>query len=129
MVIDTSALLAILLGEPETEKFAAAIVADPHRLVSTASAFEASIVIEVRKGPAGGRELDLLFHRAQLDMVPFTEPQFEAARFAWRQFGKGNHPAGLNFGDCFAYALAKTLNEPLLFKGEDFLKTDVKKVF
>ncbi|MGO9061173.1 MAG: type II toxin-antitoxin system VapC family toxin [Candidatus Binataceae bacterium] len=129
MVIDTSALLAILLGEPEAEKFAAAIVADPRRLVSTASAFEASIVIEVRKGPAGGRELDLLFHRAQLDMVPFTEPQFEAARFAWRQFGKGNHPAGLNFGDCFAYALAKTLNEPLLFKGEDFLQTDVKKVF
>lgn len=96
--------------------------------MSAATALEASIVIEIRKGPAGGRELDLLIHRAQMDIVPFTEPQFEAARFAWRQFGKGNHPAGLNFGDCFAYALAKTLNEPLLFKGEDFVKTDVKTV-
>ncbi len=97
--------------------------------MSTASALEAAIVIEVRTGPAGGRELDLLFHRAQMDIVPFTEPQFEAARFAWRQFGRGNHSAGLNFGDCFAYALAKTLNEPLLFKGEDFAKTDVKRIF
>jgi ribonuclease VapC len=129
MVIDTSALLAILLGEPEAEKFSAAIDADSRRLVSAASALEASIVIEVRKGPAGGRELDLLMHRAQMDIVPFTEPQFEAARFAWRRFGEGNHPAGLNFGDCFAYALAKTLGEPLLFKGEDFVTTDVKKVF
>jgi ribonuclease VapC len=129
MVIDTSALLAILLGESGAEKFSAAMVADPRRFVSTASAFEAAIVIEVRKGPAGGRELDLLFHRAQMDIVPFTEPQFEAARLGWRRFGRGNHPAGLNFGDCFAYALAKTLNEPLLFKGEDFAKTDVKKIF
>jgi ribonuclease VapC len=119
MVIDTSALVAILPGEAETDSFASAIAADSTRLVSTATALEASIVIEAGKGSAGGREQDLLFHQIQIDIVPFTEPQLEAARFAWRRYGKGNHPAGLTFGDCFAYALAKTLNEPLLFKGKD----------
>lgn len=129
MVIDTSALIAILLGEPEGDSFAEAIATSMTRLVSAASALEAAIVIEVRKGPAGGRELDLLLHRAQVDVVPFTEAQFEVARSAWRQYGKGNHPASLNLGDCFAYALSRTSGEPLLFKGEDFVRTDVKRVF
>jgi ribonuclease VapC len=125
MVIDTSALLAILLGEPDAEAFAAAIEADPKRLLSAATALEAAIVIEARKGPSGGRELDLLLHRAQVDIVAFTEAHAEIARAAWRQFGRGNHPAALNFGDCCAYALSKTSGEPLLFKGADFSQTDV----
>jgi ribonuclease VapC len=128
MVIDSSALIAILLGEPEADSFAEVIAGALTRLMSAASALETAIVIEVRKGPAGGRELDLLLHRAQIDLVPFTEAQFEAARFAWRQYGRGNHPAGLNLGDCFAYALSKSSGEPLLFKGDDFARTDVKRV-
>jgi ribonuclease VapC len=128
MVIDTSALLAVLFGEPEGEAFAGAIEADPKRLVSAVSALEAAIVVEARKGPAGGRELDLLLHRARVDIVAFGEAQVEIARDAWRRFGKGNHPASLNFGDCFSYALSKSSGEPLLFKGEDFSKTDVSRV-
>jgi len=128
MVIDTSALLAVLFAEPEGEAFADAIEADQKRLVSAASALETAIVVEVRKGPAGGRELDLLFHRARVDIVAFGEAQVEIARDAWRRFGKGNHPANLNFGDCFSYALSKSSGEPLLFKGEDFSETDVSRV-
>jgi ribonuclease VapC len=128
MVIDTSALLAVLFAEPEGEAFAEAIEADQKRLVSAASALEAAIVVEVRKGPAGGRELDLLFHRARVDILAFAEAQVEIARDAWRRFGRGNHPANLNFGDCFSYALSKSSGEPLLFKGDDFSKTDVSRV-
>jgi ribonuclease VapC len=78
--------------------------------------------------PRGGRELDLLLHRARIDVVPFTPEQADLARDAWRRWGKGRHPAGLNFGDCFAYALSRSSGEPLLFKGEDFGKTDVIRV-
>ena len=127
MVMDTSALLAILLGEAEAVAFATIIADAAKRLVSAISALEAAIVIEARKGPAGGRELDLLLHRIHADLVPFNQVQFEVAREAWRQFGKGNHPAGLNFGDCCSYALSKTSGEPLLFKGGDFSKTDIAK--
>ena len=128
MVIDTSALLAILFGEPEAERIARAIAADGRRLVSAFTLLEASVVVEARKGEAGGRELDLLLHRASVDVVPLQTEQAEAARRAWRQFGKGRHPAGLNLGDCCAYALARHAGEPLLFKGDDFARTDVQAV-
>lgn len=129
MVLDTSAVIAILLGESEAEPFAAAIESDPMRLMSAATAFESALVIESSKGLAGGREYDLLMHRAQIKVVPFTDEQFEVARDAWRRYGKGRHAAGLNFGDCFSYALAMTSGEPLLFKGDDFALTDVRAVF
>ena len=128
MVIDTSAVMAILLGEPEAAPFAAAIEADPTRLMSAATAFEAALLIETRKGPSGGREFDLLMHRAQIDLVPFTAEQFDAARDVWRRFGKGRHAAGLNLGDCISYSLAATSGEPLLFKGDDFGLTNVQTV-
>ncbi len=126
MVIDTSALIAILLNEPEALPFASAIAADSRRLLSAASALETGIVIEARKGPSGGREFDLLLHRARVEVVPLTAAQVEIARDAWRRFGRGNHPAGLNFGDCCAYALSKSSGEPLLFKGRDFSRTDIR---
>jgi ribonuclease VapC len=128
MVIDTSALIAILLGEPEAEALAIAIANDPKRLVSAFSALEGGIVIEAKKGEAGGRELDLLIHRAQIEIVPMTSEHCELARFACRAFGKGRHPAGLNIGDCCSYALAKYSGEPLLFKGDDFAKTNLQAV-
>jgi ribonuclease VapC len=124
MVIDTSAILAILLGESDADTFAEVISKDTKRLLSAGTALELMIVIEARKGEAGGRELDLLLHRAKIDVVPFDNEQAEIARQAWRQYGKSNHPAGLNFGDCFAYALAKISGEPLLYKGNDFGQTD-----
>lgn len=128
MVIDTSALIAILLGEPYAEAFATAIAADPKRLLSAFSALEVSIVIEAKKGESGGRELDLLLHRSQIEIVAMDPEQAELARIAWRTFGKGRHPAGLNIGDCCSYALSKSSGEPLLFKGNDFSKTDLKTV-
>lgn len=94
MVIDTSALIAMLIGEPEAEPFAYAIAGDARRLLSAASALEAGLVIEGRNGPAGGRELDLLLHRARIEIVPETAAQVEIAREAWRRFGRGNYPAG-----------------------------------
>ncbi len=126
MVIDTSALIAILLGEPDAEAFAVAIADDPKKLISAFSALEVSIVIEAKKGEAGGRELDLLLHRSQIEIVAMDSEQAELARNAWRTFGKGRHPAGLNIGDCCSYALSKSSDEPLLFKGDDFSKTDLK---
>jgi len=128
MVLDTSALLAILFLEPEADRFAALIAADPRRLLSAASMLETAIVVEARKGPSAGRELDLLIHRARIDVVAFDESHLELARDAWRRFGKGNHRANLNFGDCFAYALCKSSGEPLLFKGDNFAQTDVARV-
>ena len=125
MVIDSSAVVAILLAEPERERFLEAIGADPVRLISSVNALEASMVIESRNGKAGGRELDLLFHRSKVEIVASTAEHFEVARDAWRRFGKGNHPARLNMGDCFAYALSQVSGEPLLFKGNDFGRTDV----
>ena len=126
MVLDTSAILAILLNEPERRRFNELIEADGMRLISAATFLEASLVIESRQGPAAGRELDLLLHRAQVSIVPVDAEQAEIARVAWRKFGKGRHGAGLNFGDCFSYALARVSGEPLLAKGADFAKTDIK---
>ncbi len=125
MVIDTSALLAILLNEPEAVSFAAAMEGDSVRLLSAVSLLEAAMVMESRKGDPGGRELDILLHRGHLDVVPFDAEQAETARAAFRRYGRRRHPAGLNFGDCCAYALSITAHEPLLFKGDDFSKTDV----
>ena len=125
MVLDTSAILAILLEEREAATIADLISKDSKRLISAGTILELMIVIESRKGEAGGRELDLFLHRAKIDVVPFDGEQAEIARTAWRHYGKGNHSAGLNFGDCFAYALAKISGEPLLFKGNDFNQTDI----
>jgi len=125
MVIDTSVVVAILFDEDDAENLEAAIDADPVRLMSVASVLETSIVVETRFGEIGGRELDLLLHRVPIDVAGVTVEQLEVARKAFRRFGKGRHPAGLNFGDCFTYALAKVSGEPLLFKGDDFAKTDV----
>jgi len=127
-VIDTSALIAILLDEPEAEWFERVIAADPVRLVSAASLLETSIVVEARHGDPGGRELDLLVHQAGVQVVAVTADRIEIAREAWRRFGRGRHPAGLDFGDGFSYALAQTSGEPLLFKGGDFSQTDIPAV-
>lgn len=126
MVLDTSALFAILADELEAPFFEELIEADPVRLLSAGSLLETAIVVEARFGEAGARELDLLLHAAQVDVVAVNREQAEIARGAWRRFGKGNHPAGLNYGDCFAYALARHTGEPLLYKGDDFAKTDVR---
>lgn len=126
MILDTSALIAILCDEWEAPLFEEAIEADPVRLLSAASLLEAAIVIEARFGPPGGRELDLLLHAADVEVVAVNREQAEVARDAWRRFGKGRSPAALNYGDCFAYALSKVTGEPLLFKGEDFPRTDAR---
>jgi ribonuclease VapC len=128
MVLDTSALLALLLDEPEAEAFRAAVEEDTTRLVSAATLLETALVIETRKGEPGGHELDVLVHKAEVVVVPVDPEQVSEARRAYRRFGKGRHPAALNFGDVFAYALARTSGEPLLFKGDDFAKTDVGRV-
>jgi ribonuclease VapC len=128
MVLDTSALLALLLDEPEAEAFRVALEEDQSRLVSAATLLESAIVIEAKKGEAGGRELDLLVHRAEIAVVPVDAEHVAEARRAWRRFGRGRHVAGLNFGDVFAYALARATGEPLLFKGDDFSRTDIARV-
>lgn len=125
MVLDTSSILSILLEEADAAFFAECISKSQKRLLSAGTALELMIVIEARKGESGGRELDLFLHRAKIDIVPFDSEQAEIARTAWRRYGKSNHSAGLNFGDCFAYALAKSSGEPLLFKGNDFNQTDL----
>jgi ribonuclease VapC len=126
MVIDTSALIAVLFGEPEALSFTRAVADASRKLISSFNALETGIVVEARKGEVGGRELDLLLHRAQIEIVAMDADQTELARAAWRKYGKGNHPAGLNIGDCCAYALAKYSGEPLLFKGNDFSQTDIR---
>ncbi|MEE8444543.1 MAG: type II toxin-antitoxin system VapC family toxin [Alphaproteobacteria bacterium] len=125
MVLDTSAVLAILMDEPERHRFNRLIADDPKRLLSAPSFVETAIVIEARHGEAGGRELDLFVHRAGIEIVPSDAGQAEQARDAWRDYGKGRHAAGLNFGDCFPYALARASGEALLFKGDDFSHTDI----
>ncbi len=125
MVLDSSALIAILLNEPEAEQMIEALQSEPKRLMSAANLLETSIVIEARKGPAGGRELSILLHRAKIEIVSMTEELSEVALDAWRRFGKGNHPAGLNYCDCCAYALALHMGEKLLFKGNDFPQTGI----
>lgn len=126
MVIDSSALLAILLGEPERSRFVDLITESSVRLLSAANALETAIVSESRLSATGGHELDILIQKASIDIVSVDSEQLSVARQAWRKYGKGRHPAGLNFCDCFAYALSKISTEPLLAKGSDFQKTDLQ---
>jgi ribonuclease VapC len=125
MVIDTSAIMAILQLEPEAELFATLIEVSPVRLISSVSVLEAGIIAEARKGEAGAQELDALLAQSRATVSAFDLQQAEVAREAFRRFGKGRHPAALNFGDCAAYALSRVSGEPLLFKGTDFGQTDV----
>lgn len=125
MVVDTSALVSLLTMEAEAARISVALESDASRLISAATLVEAGIVIEARYGAAGARELDLLVAKAGFVVESVTAEQAEVAREAWRRYGKGRHSAGLNFGDCFSYALAKIKGEPLLFKGEDFPHTDI----
>jgi ribonuclease VapC len=125
VVIDTSALVALLSMEPEASRIATALESDPNRLISAATLVETGIVIESRYGLAGAHELDLLVAKAGFVIESVTAEQAEVAREAWRRYGKGRHSAGLNLGDCFSYALAKVKGEPLLFKGADFPHTDI----
>jgi ribonuclease VapC len=126
MVVDSSALVAILRKEPEAARFTRAILRDSVRLISAANLLEVAIVIDNQAGLSAGRRLDAFVERAGIDIEPVTEAQVRIARQAYVDYGRGNHPAALNFGDCFAYALAKATGEPLLFKGHDFEQTDIK---
>ena len=126
MIVDTSAVLAVLFDDPDAERFTRAIAEAPHCRMSVANFLEAALVVEGRAGLVGGQELDLFIERAAVELVPISIEHAQAARRGWRRFGKGNHSAGLNFGDCFAYALAEVTGEPLLYKGEDFALTDVE---
>jgi ribonuclease VapC len=125
MVLDTSAIVAILSNEPEREHFIRLIETAPIRRLSAANRVEASLVIEGRKRDAGRTDLDLFLSEAEVEIVPVTLEQAELACLAFRRYGRRRHPAGLNFGDVFAYALAKVTGEPLLFKGDDFAQTDI----
>lgn len=125
MVIDSSAIMAILLGEPDAENLAAAISKDATKLMSAMSVLESAVVMAAKKGEAGGREFDLLLHKAGIEVVSLTGDHVGIARSAYARFGKGRHRAGLNLGDCCAYALSMFSGEPLLFKGNDFSLTDV----
>ncbi|WP_026620397.1 ribonuclease VapC (plasmid) [Ensifer sp. WSM1721] len=126
MVIDTSAIVAIAFNEPEAETYEQKVVDAPRRFISAATVLELAIVIEARLGEAGAAELDLWLYRAGVETVAVDTEQIAVARRAWRAYGKGRHPAGLNYGDCFSYALARTRSEPLLYKGDDFSRTDIE---
>ncbi len=125
LVIDSSALVAILLAEPEADALASALLAAPLRRMSAATLVEASIVMQERRGDVGAAELDVLLTQFNVDVLPVTAAQAAVAREAFRRFGTGRHPAGLNVGACFSYALAMALGEPLLFVGHDFSQTGV----
>jgi ribonuclease VapC len=125
MVLDTSAILAILQNEPERRQFNEAIEAADTRSISTASFVECSMILDSSYGADGVRDLDLFIAKAQVSLIPVDEEQADLARRAFRKYGKRRHPAGLNFGDCFSYALSTALEEPLLFKGNDFPQTDI----
>jgi ribonuclease VapC len=128
MIIDSSALLAIVLDEPEREAYVNLIEAAPRRLISAASFVESAIVISSRRGELAVSRLRMFLERAVVEIAGVDAEQAEAAIDAFRRFGKGRHPANLNFGDCFAYALAAVTGEPLLYKGDDFDRTDVAAV-
>ncbi len=127
IVIDSSALVAILRDEPERRPFIDAIVDHGEPRLSAATYVEASMVMELRLGDRGGREIDVLIEDVGMAIVPVDQAQATIAREAFRRFGKGRHRAALNFGDCFVYALAKTLDASVLFKGNDFALTDLKR--
>ena len=127
MIIDTSALITILLNEPERADFEVLIARSPQPRLSAASYLEAGVVVDARRDPKRSRILDSFLAGADIAIEPVTAEQAIIARQAYRDFGRGSgHPAGLNFGDCFAYALAKAHDETLLFKGDDFTHTDIR---
>jgi len=129
MIVDTSAIVAILRDEPEARWCAEAIADAKNRCVSAVNYVEAAAVIDGSRNPIASRRFDELFREAGLRIEPVTEAQARIAREAYKDFGKGSgHAAGLNFGDCFAYALAKAMGEPILFKGNDFRHTDLTPV-
>ena len=128
MTLDSSALVAILFNEPERVEYNQLIDQDPNCLISTVSVLETSMVVESRLGSDANSDIDLFLHRAHIHVVPFDTDQLGMARWAFRKYGKGRHRAGLNFGDCAAYALSQWSGEPLLFKGTDFGATDVARV-
>jgi ribonuclease VapC len=125
MVLDSSAIFAILFNEKDAERYARAIEQDTHRLISVGNLLECDVVARRKHGDAMVRELDALLHEMRCEPVAFTEDQLDVARNAFGKYGATRHAAGLNFGDCFAYALAQISGEPLLFKGNDFALTDV----
>ncbi len=127
MILDTSVVSAIFFGEPEGDQYIQMIQNADRCRISSANFVELSLVIESQLGPEAGRQLDMFFRRAEIVIEMVTVEQAHLARQAFLDFGKGRHPAQLNFGDCFAYALAKATGEPLLFKGMDFSKTDIRK--
>jgi ribonuclease VapC len=132
MIVDSSAIVAVLRSEPEAQTFSSAIktaveAAEPCR-VSAVNYVEAAVVIDSSRDPIASRRFDDFFREASIMVEGVTSRQAEIARQAYRDFGKGRHKAGLNLGDCFAYALAKEMDEPLLFKGNDFKRTDVEAV-
>jgi ribonuclease VapC len=127
MILDTSALVAVLYGEPEARDFVERIRAADVCRISVANHVELSMVIESQLGPNGARQADAFLRRAGVVVEPVTIEQGDLARQAFLDFGKGRHKAGLNFGDCFSYALARATGEALLFKGDDFALTDIRR--
>ncbi len=125
MIVDTSALCAIVFKEPERAEFVRTLLSDERHFISAVNAYEAGMVVESRLGDRGARDLADLMATAGIDVVAFDAGMAEVALDAWRRFGKGRHRAGLNFADCAAYALAKVTRQPLLFKGDDFNQTDI----
>jgi ribonuclease VapC len=125
MIIDPSALVAVLDQELEAERIVRTLASAPERILSAANLVEVGIVMQARRGDDGARDLDLLLAKLRVDIAVVTANQADIARKAFRRYGRGRHAANLNFGDCFAYALAKDTSAPLLFKGDDFSQTDV----
>ena len=126
MIVDASAIVAILGEEPDWERYNEKIATARRPRMSVVNALEVTMVTESRGGSPAGTEFDRYVDRMGIELEPVTREQLASARYAWRRFGKGNHPAGLNFGDCFAYALADVTREPLLYKGDYFARTDIK---
>ncbi len=125
MVIDTSAIVAILRGEPQAERLERVLVADPIRLVPATCVLEARMVLVSRRGEHALAEIDLWLSKIEAEIIPVDGDLVDLATQAWLTYGKGRHPAALNFADCFSYALAKRANDALLFIGEDFQQTDI----
>lgn len=125
LCVDSSAIVAVVLGEANAELAASHLTAN-ETMISAVNLVEASIVVESRQGPDAGRDLRLLIDGSGVDVVPVDEQQANRALDAWRRYGKGRHPAALNLGDCFAYALARSFDAPLLFQGNDFPQTDLR---
>ncbi|MDX2142748.1 MAG: type II toxin-antitoxin system VapC family toxin [Rhodospirillaceae bacterium] len=127
MIVDTSVIVALLKGEADGPRLSAALSAPEAKHISAATFLETAIVVDANRDPVMSRRFDELLRDTSIEIAPVTERQARIAREAYRDFGRGSgHPAGLNFGDCFAYALAKDLGEPLLFKGDDFIHTDIE---